>query len=261
MFTEYLSKLLCASIILCLLALCAISSDFPSFASASQKIDVWCYYCDPPFAIGTNEGLKQDFVTLLNEEAKGEFSFELLSMSRKRLDLYLAEGKPGIVLFVSPIWMKERGKAKFVWSPPILHDRNEIVSRKDNPVDYSGPKSVYGLTMAGVLGHKYKGLDEAIAQGKIIRKNATSMELNLRTVVENRGKDFTTIPSSVLGYLLHKYNYEDRVYISPAPLSKYTRHLLLNTPDRRLKKFIFDFTSTLGNNKKWEKIKNKYKLQ
>ncbi|WP_421903318.1 substrate-binding periplasmic protein [Maridesulfovibrio sp.] len=261
MFTEYLSKRLYPSIIFCLLAVGAISSYFPSFASAGQKINVWCYYCDPPFAIGTNEGLKQDFVTLLNEEAKGEFSFELLSMSRKRLDLFLSEGKSGIILFVSPIWMKEQGKAKFVWSPPILHDRNEIVSRRDNPVDYLGPKSVYGLTMAGVFGHKYKGLDEAIAQGKITRKDAASMDLNLRTVVENRGKDFTTIPNSVLGYLLHKYNYEDRVYISPAPLTKYTRHILLNNPDPRLKKFIFDFTSTLENNKEWKKIKDKYKLQ
>ncbi|WP_320174317.1 transporter substrate-binding domain-containing protein [Maridesulfovibrio sp.] len=261
MLIKYWSTRLCLFIIFYLLALSAISNIFPCFVFAGQKVDVWCYYCEPPFTINTDQGLKKDFVDLLNEEAKENFSFELLSMSRKRLDLFLAEGRPGIVLFVSPIWMKEQDKAKFVWSPPILHDRNEIVSRKNNPVNYLGPKSVYGLTMAGVFGHKYKDLDEAVAQGKITRKDAASMDLNLRTVVENRGRDFTTIPNSVLGYLLHKYNYEDRVYISPAPLTKYTRHILLNTPDPLLKKFIFNFTSSLEDNKKWKRIKDKYKLK
>ena len=244
-----------------LIILCLTCLSYPAINNAAQKIDVWCYYNDPPFTTTPKHGLKFDFVELMNEEAKGRFSFELLSMSRKRLDTFLSHGSPGAVLFVSPDWMKETGAAKFVWSEPIIHGRNEIVSRKKEPIKYSKPKSLYGLTLAGVFGHKYKDLDEAIAQGKITRIDSASMNQNLRTVIENRGKDFTPIASSVLGYLLHKYGYADKAYISPNPLHTYTRHILLNNPSPELVKFITEFSSGLSKNKKWQNIKAKYKIR
>jgi polar amino acid transport system substrate-binding protein len=229
-------------------------------ALADLEIPVWCYYNEPPFAIGQDQGLEHDIVNLLNEESKGQFTFYLVSMSRKRLDTFLKAGRTGIALFVSPIWMEEKGKANFLWSPPLLHDKNEIVSRKSSPVNYSGPESVYGLTIAGVHGHKYKDLDSAVAQGKIKRRDAKNMALNLRTVIENHGNDFTTIPKSTLGYLLLKFGYKDKAYISPTPLAKYTRHLLLNNPSPKLKKFIFNFVAKLKKNKKWRKIKDTYQI-
>ncbi|HAS88276.1 MAG TPA: hypothetical protein DCS48_03080 [Desulfovibrio sp.] len=245
---------------LLLVILCLTCLSYPAISNAAQKVDVWCYYNDPPFTIEPKHGLKFDLVKLMNEEAKGKFFFELLSMSRKRLDTFLSHGIPGAVLFVSPDWMKERGDAKFVWSKPILHGRNEIVSRRKDPIRYSKPKSLYGLTLAGVFGHKYKNLDEAIAQGKITRIDSASMDQNLRTVIENRGKDFTPIASSVLGYLLHKYGYENKAYISPTPLHTYARYILLNNPSPDLVEFIAEFTSGLSKNKKWQKIKTKYKI-
>lgn len=259
--TKYLVPNFEHSVAFLLILLCLTSLNYPAISNAAQNIDVWCYYNDPPFTTAPEHGLKFDLVELMNKEAKGKFSFELLSMSRKRLDTFLSHGRPGAVLFVSPDWMKENGEAKFVWSKPILQGRNEIVSRKNAPVTYTKPKSLYGLTLAGVFGHKYKNLEKAIDQGKIMRKDSASMDQNLRTVIENRGKDFTPIASSVLGYLLHKYGYEDKAYISPTPLHTYTRHILLNKPSPELVKFISEFTSGLSKNKKWQKIKARYKIR
>ena len=227
----------------------------------AQEVTVWSYYTSPPFVTGEHRGLNYDFIKLMNKEAHGKHMFTLNLVPRKRVDIHLSDGESGLLLFVNPIWIKERGKGRFSWSSPVFHDVNEVISHKSKPIDYAGPQSVYGLTMGGVLGHRYKGLDMAVAQGKLERKDATNFELNVLTVCEERGVDFTTAPRSVLQYLITKHDLTNKVHFSCYPFAEYDRYVLMNNTTPELEAFVQAFIKALPTNPKWQALKEKYQLQ
>lgn len=230
----------------------------PALAQGT-KVVVWSYYIFPPFIVTGSQGLNQDFIDLLNGEARGEFLFHLDVMPRKRIDLHLERNEPGVVLFVNPTWIHPPGHNNVVWTPPLFADRNAIISNVSRKVHYDGPASVRGLIMGGVFGRKYKGLEKAIARGDIIRKDTNDEELNVLKLAERR-IDFMTAPESVLHYLVARLGVEDRIYFSPTPLFEYTRHLLINNGSPELETFLVNVINTLPENPVWQEIRERYFL-
>jgi len=225
-----------------------------------QRIVAWTYYTYPPFILKGNQGLTHDFMELLNSYAKGKFVFHLEVMPRKRIDLYLEEDEPGIVLFVNPAWMKGFGKTTYQWTSPLFSDRNGIISNVFTKVNYAGPESVRGLKLGGVLGRKYKGLEESIRQGWIVREDVVNEEINILKLCERR-IDFMTAPESVLRYLVTQLGVGERIYFSPTPLFEYTRHILVSNGSPDLFAFLEHFTEELPTNPEWLALKVKYQLQ
>jgi len=233
----------------------------PTQAVASEgKVVVWTYYLYSPFITGENQGLTHDFVALLNESANGLYTFHLEIMPRKRIDMHLEAGDSGIVVFVNPSWMKVSKNIDHLWTEPLFSDRNGILFNRSLHRDYDGPSSLYGLTMGGVFGRKYKGLDKAVAQGRIIRKDALNEELNVLKLSERR-IDFMTAPESVLRFLVQQLGVEEKIRFSPTPLFEYERYILAANLSYDLRIFLNRFVANLPNNPKWQELKTKYALQ
>lgn len=229
-------------------------------STKGQKVVAWSYYVFPPFIVDGYQGLTRDFISLLNEKADGRFTFHLDVLPRKRIDLFLDENEPGIVLFVNPSWMGYRAKALYRWTPPLFSDKNVIISNVSKKVDFTGPESIADLKLGGVFGRKYKGLDKFVANRKILREDAKDEELNVLKLSERR-IDFMTAPETTLRYLVAHLGMEDRIYFSPIPLFEYTRHILISNASPELSEFIIQFVNELPENPKWIKLKKQYRLQ
>jgi polar amino acid transport system substrate-binding protein len=254
-FKARLALSVCVLGIAFLIAVCPLPSR-----AEEQFVSVWSYYGFPPFITSKNQGLSHDLVELLNERGQGRFRFELRLLPRKRIDLLLSDSVTGIVLFVNPSWMGLRNLQKYEWTPSLFSDRNVIVSNVARKVDFTGPESLAGLTLGGILGRKYEALDELVDAGLIKREDATSEQSNLLKLCEKR-IDFTTGPETMLRPLVESLCIEKHIYFSPTPLFQYTRHILISDASPALSEFIVQFVRGLPTNPKWIAIKDKYKLR
>ena len=243
-------------LVLCLLAM--------PLAAAEREVEVWTYYTSPPFITAEGEGLSHDFIDLLNRHFADRYRFKLKVLPRTRINRNLESDQPGLVLFVSWIWMGDPDRTKYLWSPIILRDRNEVISRASGKAPtqilYQGPESLEGLVFGGELGRRYKGLQAAFESGQITRRNARREEQNLDMLV--RGHiDVTSIASTVARSKIQKKGLEGQVHFSPNPLTYYSRHLLLTRPLSELEPLLADFVNQLEQLPEWQRIKASYAVE
>ncbi len=231
-----------------------------SASAEPEQVTVWSYYTIPPFAPDENPGLSDELIALMNKRAGGRFHFSLEIMPRKRIEQHLALNDAGLVLFISPEWLTPPEGSNAVWSGPMFVDRNGLLFSGKMPVDYTGPESLFGMTMGGVVGRKYKGVDPLVESGRIIREDALSEELNVLKLAERR-IDFMTAPESVLRYLVEKMDIADKVFFSSTPLFEYTRHILVNNTSPEVREFVLQFIHNLPVDPAWVMLKQRYQLR
>lgn len=239
--------------------------SYAAHAHDDEKvIPAWTYYEFGPFITGKGKGFTYEFTELLNKSVKQVgLRFEVVVYPRKRLERILTQ-RPGVVLFVNPIWMHDKEKTRFLWTPPILWDRNEILSRMKGitpaKIKYEGIESLNGLTMGGVLGRSYKDIDDAVAKGNIVRDDAPRESQTLKKLVIGR-VDFMTSAGSLIRYLVKDMGLEKDIFFSPNPLFEYSRHILVNKKLEKESTAIFYFVSKLTETPEWKRLIEKYGLQ
>lgn len=232
----------------------------PSIAKADQNtITIWSYYQQPPFVTEKGEGLSYDFIDLLNKHAKKRYNFELMLMNRQRLNSLLKKNISGIVLFVNPLWMDDETQDKYLWSSPILQDRNEIISPINKRINYNGVKSLKGLTFGSVSGRIYHGLETSFSTNEVTRYELKNTELVLKMLAAER-LDVTSQPRSVAKLLVKKLGIENQLYFSPKPLFQFDRHIMTTKILSTTHTFIEEFIVSLKNNYQWENILKQYNM-
>ncbi len=227
-----------------------------------QKVEVWTYHLSPPFILDDARGLSHAFVELLNDDpANGErFHFELVELPRKRVDVRLARKRPGVLLWATPRFFTTAQAAHGKWSQPLLIDQQDFVSLPDAPVEYEGPRSLHGLVLGGVLGHRYAALEEDIARGAITRQDVQTDLQNLQKLLSGR-IDTLLIPRSTLLYYRKDDPLSD-LYVSDTPLYQFARHLLVNGPlGAPVMDYLDGFLNGLQSNPRWQILLFQYGLK
>lgn len=228
--------------------------------SAEQKIRVWNYYEVSPFTMNGRGGLAEDFVKLLNKEGKGKFHFQLETIPRARLNLYLSKNLQGIVLFVNWAWMGKESKKKYLWTPSILTDHNEIISSMENKIFYEGPDSLNGLKFGAVRGRKYKNLETKFAVGEIHRYDINKENQVLGMILHQR-VHVTSQPHTIAVSLIRKMGLENKIFFSPKPLFSFSRHIMITKELPIAHSFLSHFALNLDSNEEWKQIMKKYGLE
>jgi len=235
-----------------------------TYLSAVENIPVWTYYPSPPFITGNQKGFSYDLVNLLNQYSKGLYQFELKLLPRTRLDRLLKENVPGMVLLVNWSWMDDKNQTKYLWSLPLLNDRNEIISRQYGKpplkIDFNGKESLSNTVFGGISGHQYLGLESAFKTGQIKRRDVREDEQNIELLLHER-IDVTTLASIVIHYQIKQKSIQDKIYFSPTPLFSYTRHLLITKKLKYLEDFINQFIMNLEKKPEWQELKKRYAIQ
>jgi len=231
-------------------------------SNAKESIVAWTYYNFPPFIISEadKKGLSYDFVALLNQHEKSGYTFKLKYVPRKRLNKFLETGRKGIVLWVSPIFFTDTSQTKYLWTTPILSDQQDLISLKSKPVIYDGtPRSLKGYTIGGVLGHRYKDIEEAIKTGVLIRENVIREKQNIDKLLAKRIDAFL-IPNTSMAYYSNEMKLENKIYYSPTPLSQYNRHIMVQKGMSGVHQTLNTIIKTLPDNVRWEVLGEQYGL-
>ncbi|WP_163833720.1 substrate-binding periplasmic protein [Spartinivicinus ruber] len=229
--------------------------------AAEQPIIIWTYYSSPPFSINNEkrEGLTYDFVDLLNKLSPGELTFLAHYIPRNRLDELLQKRNDGIVAWVHPAWFNDKHKQKYLWTPPLIQDTNEVISLVKNSISYKGPESLTGLQLGGVFGHVYSGLEESIKQGAIKRLDVASFSQTLKILIAGR-VDFVIIPNNTIRYLAIDMGVSHQICYSTTPHSLYTRHILVQKGQQSAYPFLVKTIENLANNQQWQALLQRYHL-
>lgn len=238
---------------------CLLNSPF---AQAKTEVTVWTYYDFPPFITSKadKKGLSYDFVSLLNLHEEFNYHFKVKYVPRKRLDRLLNSGDTGIVLWVSPIFFADATQQKYLWTPSLLSDQQEFVSLKNNPVTYDGtPESLQGYIIGGVMGHRYKGIEEQMRSGLLIRKDVIRERQNIGKLLANR-IDVFLIPNTLMAYYSKEMKLESKIFYSPTPLSRYSRHVMVPKNLPHVYKALNTIVKGLNQNGYWKALGEQYGL-
>ena len=226
---------------------------------ADHVVPIYTYHTHAPFMIGPDQGLSFDLAIYLEEKSEGKYRFVVSPMSRLRLNKEIAEHEVIIVPWVNPAWFRDIDEKKYSWtSASVMEDGNALVSHKDNPIVYEGPTSLDNRVLGGVSGHLYAEIDSYIAAtGKIRRVNADNHRQNFIKLSKRR-IDATITPRSGALYLIKKEGFEDQLFLSPKPHSRYQRKLMIPGRDPELMTWLNRVISDMASDPGWQKILKKY---
>lgn len=244
------------------LLLLLVLSLLPLPCLAQHPVEVWTYHLSPPFKINESQGLSQDFVNLLNSDPAnaGRFHFQLTELPRKRLDLKLERGSPGVLLWGTPRFFSAGLTADSRWTEALLHDQQIFVSLPDLAFEYEHPRSLRGLILGGVLGYRYEGIEKETASGAIRRQDVQTDLQNLQKLLSARIHTLLIAQSTLLYY--RQSEKLGDLYISEKPLYQFTRHLLItNNLNEAAADYLDGFLAALPDNPHWQIILNHYGLQ
>ncbi|MFC3096049.1 ABC transporter substrate-binding protein [Alteromonas sediminis] len=233
-----------------------------AFAEEKPVVSAYAYHLKPPFIIDPlqESGLCYDYSRLLSELSDVEFF--TLFIPRKRLNRLLSDGGfDGIVLGANPLWFKDADKKKYLWSDPLIKDRDEFISLKSSKFDYVDPKSLLRHSLAGVRGFYYGKVEKAKAYGPIKRFDTIGEKEVLDMVVKGRA-DIGIISRSTLNYMrsLKPSEYEV-LYLSRVPHEEYSRYVMLPNKRQKLHTKIVALMRSPEYQARWKKLVAKYNLK
>jgi len=232
-----------------------------SLVNSSDKIltPIYAYHLKPPYIISLEQetGLYFDFSRYLNTKA-GPYQFHTSFIPRKRVEAYLDRNiLDGALIGVNPVWFKDKKKTKYLWTSPIMQDTDDIISAANSKFEYTGPRSLYGKTLGGVLGFYYFGIDDEIKAGNILRED-TANEAAVLNMILRQHVDVGIVSRSTYNYLIKQNNWQGRFYIAKRPHDKFTRHILVPTRYADLFSYLEQIVKKMHTDPAWQAILRNY---
>jgi polar amino acid transport system substrate-binding protein len=158
-------------------------------AQAQTEITVFTYNDRTPFVVdqARKDGLEYRLCDWLTKESNGKYRFTLrvttASDVRAKLD---ADALEGVLLGVNPAWFSEAIRTKSLWTPPILFDKNVVISLASRKVDFKGPETLAGLRVALVKDWFYPEVAVAFTGFKALRVDFASEPLALKAMASGK---------------------------------------------------------------------------
>ncbi len=235
-----------------LLALLGSLAGSPG-AHAAAPATAFNTYMAGPYVVEAQQGLAQSLVDRLNEKMAPHHRLALRHMPRIRLDTTeLSKGDKfaGAVLFVNPRFVADADKTRFLWSKPLFVDCNMVISRLEEPVEFVGLSTFWGLRFGGVRGYRYSYIDDMVGTGKVQREDSQDELSGLRKVALGR-VDVTVVPYTIYSHFGADKSLARQLYVAPKPLQCFARHILVGKANPALLKAVNLAIDALGTDKGW----------
>ena len=236
-----------------------LSSVKAQTAESEAPIVVYGYHLKPPFIINENQqlGLYYEFSRYMNRKVKKNW-LRTEYIPRRRLEQELAQPQfRGMVIGVNPIWFSDKDNQKYLWSSPILRDRDEILSLIAKPVEYTQPRDLFGKTLGLVHGLYYFGISEEVARGNIRSEEVNSEIHNLEKLLRSR-LDVTIISRSTLNFYLKTHQVSNLIHISAKPHDEFDRQLLCSKTLSQAFEQLEPLIANMPADPEWSAILNQY---
>jgi len=240
-----------------------IGSFLPSYVTAVETkplVPVYVYHQQPPYIIDfkNKKGLYFEFVNRLDTLSEN-YRFEVVFIPRKRVERMLDDhSMDGILLGVNPKWFKDKDESKYLWSSVIFNDRDDIVSLKANPVEYSGVESLSGMVIAGVRGFYYYGINELVLAKKAKRIDTVS-EPDLFIMLLKQRADVTIISKLTFNYMVKAHGWKNSFHRSVIPHDIYERRILILKNMAKIHQSLQPLIAKIQQDMTWQSTLAKYK--
>lgn len=196
---------------------------------ARPRLPVYAYHLKPPFLLDKQgrRGLYPAMLALLQERLPA-WHLELQYLPRRRLDAMLDQRQlDGLVMAVSPAWFAPEVREQCRWTVALLDDADVLVSRRDAPVRYAGPQSLYGLRVALPRGYLVPGVNEAIAAGLIAGTEPETELSALAMLLRGHVQVAVVTELTYRAWLMQNPEQGPRLSIDAPPLGRFDMGLLV----------------------------------
>ncbi len=223
-------------------------------AAATERIALYTYYPDPPFAAGSEDSFTDTLAAWLTERSAGKYAFVPTQVPRRRLEMMVKDPHwTGIVAWANPLWFGKDAEQRYSWTRPYMLDANLVVSLRANPVDFTSDQSLAGHKLGTVLGYTYPDLDLALRSGALSKEDSLSEFSNLLKLKGGR-VDVAFLQASSVTYFKKKLpDFEAWAYLASKPRTVFTRRLFIRPGQPELLDFLNAQMSALVADKTWRK--------
>lgn len=208
-------------------------------AMAVERIPLYTYYSDPPFATDKPDSLTDQLADWLTQRAQGRYRFVPTQLPRRRLDILIRQPHwPGVVAWANPAWFGESSNPRQSWTRSYMADANLVVSLRSHPLEIIDAQSLQGLRVGTVLGFSYPDLEPLLTSGQLKRDDAMGEFQNLLKLKLERVQ-VAFLQASSFPYFRHKFpDVEQWAYIAPKPRTVFARYMFLAPGQPALQSFL-----------------------
>ena len=197
---------------------------FPlQFVSANDTNKLIISYGDhdsAPYAIEKGEalssGLIKDIATEIADELDINISF--FKTPRKRTERYLENDKVHLVLITNPAWLHNSDKLQ--WSENIFSEKDVVVTRSDNHINYETLADLKGMIIGTIRGYTYPTLEPYFEKGDFTRYDVSNLQVNFIRLELNR-IDALVDADIAVSYLLQQSNNAQAYRVLPLSVSQH----------------------------------------
>lgn len=221
-------------------------------ATAAERIPLYTYYVDPPFAANGEDGFTDELAAWLTQQSAGRYVFIPTQIPRRRLDILISGPHwKGVVAWANPLWFGKNAEAQQDWSRPYMLDANLVISLRNAPVNFTGDPSLAGRKLGTVLGYTYPDLDVALRAGMFTKEDSLGEFNNLMKLKRGR-VDVAFLQASSFPYFRRKFpDFEAWSFVAPKPRTVFTRRLFMSPGQPALMHFLDEQIAVLARDKTW----------
>lgn len=233
--------------VLGLMAACALGR-------AETPVTVFTYNDRTPFVVDSakQEGLEYRLCDWLTKESKGQYRFTLKITSATEVRTHLEAGTlKGILIGVNAGWFSEAVQKKVLWTPPILFDKNIVLSLTSKKVNYSGPASLHGVRVAVVKSWFYPEFGSAFTNGKILRADFATEPLALKAVAEGKA-EVAVVSEWTYLYEQLRGDLQGDFFTADQPADTFTRNIAVPASEQSLYDFLGKTLTNVKQNSGWQ---------
>jgi polar amino acid transport system substrate-binding protein len=191
----------------------------------------------------------------------GQYNIRLVVLPRARISMLLERGAKAVVVFVPSVIYGGLKDGKYLWSDPLFMDRQELVSRNDQPFEFNGPASLIDVNFGAMLGHVYPVLEKEMASEQI-QADRTTSESSLFSMLMARHVQVITVPNSTVHYFMSVNPVlKQSLYISKNNLGEYSRHLMFQQGMEKERRDFNQVILKMSSDPKWIAVLKKYGLE
>ncbi len=229
--------------------------------AGKTPVTVYAYHLKPPFIVNLDKktGLYFDFSEYMNDRSES-FYFTTEFRPKKRLGDYIKKKiMDGLLIGVNPIWYGDKNEKKYLWTSSLYNDQDEMISRSQTRFNYTGPESLIGKRLGGVLGFFYHSIGDLVDSGKINRDDALSEEAIMKKLLSDR-IDVGIVSRSTFDYFIkRRKKWVGKFYVSPKPHDVFERRIMIIHKDKAVYDEIAPIVDTMMQDPEWIRIINSYK--
>lgn len=222
-------------------------------ARPAEAVPLYVGYSDPPYSTDAPDSASVQLAARLSALSNGRYLFRAQQLPRRRLNLLIAKANwKGVVAWANPAWFRDESMTRYAWSQPYATDSNLVVSRREQPVEFTDHgASLEGLRLGCIAGQRYPDLEELLHAHRLVCEDVYSDLQNLLKL-KNGHIDVAFVQASSMTYFRRSMpDMDSWLYVARNSRGSFKRYLFSDRDNAALADFIAGASRQLAGESGW----------